>query len=72
LSRSASTSISIHTSLLTTIPPRSRTEFQRGISHDLAREYLTRHIVCGLNEAEYRGLDLFLEYARAAREAASV
>jgi predicted solute-binding protein len=45
---------------------------RRGISHDLAREYLTRHIVCGLDEAEYRGLDLFLEYARAAREAASV
>ena len=44
----------------------------RGIHPDLAREYLTRHIVCELGAAEYRGLDLFLEYARAAREAASV
>jgi predicted solute-binding protein len=44
----------------------------RDLSEDLAREYLTRHIVCELGAAEYRGLDLFLEYARAAREAASV
>jgi chorismate dehydratase len=45
---------------------------RRSIRLDLAREYLTRHIVCELGAAEYRGLDLFLEYARAAREAASV
>jgi chorismate dehydratase len=44
----------------------------RGLSEDLARQYLTRHIVCELGAAEYRGLELFLEYARAAREAASV
>ena len=44
----------------------------RGIRPELAREYLTRHIVCELGAAEYRGLDLFLEYARAAREATSV
>lgn len=45
---------------------------QRGLSPDLAREYLTRHIVCTIGPAEYEGLELFLEYARAAREAASV
>lgn len=44
----------------------------RGLSPKLAREYLTRHIVNELGAAEYRGLELFLEYARAAREAASV
>jgi chorismate dehydratase len=44
----------------------------RGLSEDLARQYLTQHIVCELGAAEYRGLELFLEYARAAREAASV
>jgi predicted solute-binding protein len=44
----------------------------RGIPEDLARQYLTRHIVCELGAAEYRGLELFLEYARAAREAAPV
>jgi len=44
----------------------------RGISEELARQYLTRHIVCELGGAEYRGLELFLEYARAAREAAPV
>lgn len=45
---------------------------QRGISPGLAREYLTRHIVCELGPAEYRGLELFLDYVRDAREAASV
>ena len=45
---------------------------RRSIPPDLAREYLTRHIVCDLGADEYRGLNLFLEYARAAREAASV
>jgi chorismate dehydratase len=44
----------------------------RGLSEELAREYLTRHIVCELGAAEYRGLEQFLEYARAPREAASV
>jgi chorismate dehydratase len=44
----------------------------RGLSPELAREYLTRHIVCELGAPEYRGLDLFLEYARAAREAVPV
>ena len=45
---------------------------QRGIRPELAREYLTRRIVCELGPAEYEGLKLFLEYARIAREAASV
>jgi predicted solute-binding protein len=44
----------------------------RGISPQLAREYLTRHIVCELGPQEYAGLTRFLTYARAAREAASV
>jgi predicted solute-binding protein len=44
----------------------------RGLSEDLARQYLTRHIVCELGVTEYRGLELFLEYARGARETASV
>lgn len=33
-----------------------------GISADLAREYLTRHIAFELGEREYRGLSLFLKY----------
>jgi len=45
---------------------------QRGIRPELARDYLTRHIICELGAAEYQGLELFLEYARTAREAASV
>jgi predicted solute-binding protein len=44
----------------------------RDLSPELARQYLARHIVCELGAAEYRGLELFLEYARAAREAAPV
>lgn len=44
----------------------------RGLSEELARQYLTRHIVYELDAAEYRGLELFLEYAGASREAASV
>jgi predicted solute-binding protein len=44
----------------------------RGLSHELARQYLTRHIVCELGSAEYRGLETFLKYARVAREAAQV
>ncbi len=44
---------------------------QRGIGRELAREYLTRRIVCGLGPADYRGLELFLEYARVEQEAAA-
>jgi predicted solute-binding protein len=36
---------------------------QRGFAPDLAREYLTRHIVHELGEPEYRGLRRFLELA---------
>lgn len=36
---------------------------KRQITEDLAREYLTRHIVFELGEEEYKGLDRFLEYA---------
>ncbi|HLN02985.1 MAG TPA: menaquinone biosynthesis protein [Bryobacteraceae bacterium] len=36
----------------------------RGIPPALAREYLTRHIVSELGPADYRGLELFLDYAR--------
>lgn len=36
---------------------------KRQITEDLAREYLTRHIVFELGEAEYQGLDRFLQYA---------
>jgi predicted solute-binding protein len=45
---------------------------QRGIGPDLAREYLTRHIICELGPAEHQGLELFLQYAQATQEAASV
>ena len=38
----------------------------RGIPRELARQYLTDHIVCELGPAEYQGLELFLEYARSA------
>jgi predicted solute-binding protein len=44
----------------------------RGLPAELAREYLTKHIVCELGAAEYRGLELFLEYARTMQEAARV
>jgi len=37
---------------------------QRGIIPELAKEYLTRHIVCELGPDEYRGLDRFLAFAR--------
>jgi len=36
----------------------------RGIPGELAREYLTRHIVNELGPAEYQGLQLYLRYAR--------
>ena len=42
---------------------------QRGISAELAREYLTRHIAFELGAAEYEGLELFLACARTARAA---
>jgi predicted solute-binding protein len=40
----------------------------RGFAEAVIREYLTRHIVHELGEREYRGMKLFLDYAR--REAA--
>ena len=36
----------------------------RGIPEDLARQYLTRHIVNELGPREYEGLQLYLRYAR--------
>jgi chorismate dehydratase len=44
----------------------------RGIPMALARDYLTRHIVCELGQPEYEGLERFLAYAKTAREAATV
>jgi chorismate dehydratase len=42
-----------------------RTEHvSRQITADLAHEYLTRNIVFQLGEAEYRGLDRFLQYSQ--------
>jgi chorismate dehydratase len=38
----------------------------RGIPEELAREYLTRHIVNELGPREYEGLELYLRYAREA------
>lgn len=38
----------------------------RGFSADVAREYLTRHIVNELGAREYEGLQLYLQYAREA------
>ena len=38
----------------------------RNIPPELAREYLTRHIVNELGQREYEGLDLYLRYAREA------
>jgi chorismate dehydratase len=38
----------------------------RGIPKELAREYLTRHIVNELGPREYEGLELYLRYAREA------
>jgi chorismate dehydratase len=43
---------------------------QRGLRPELARQYLTRHIVYELGAAEYEGLELFLTCARTARTAA--
>jgi chorismate dehydratase len=44
----------------------------RGIVPALAKDYLTRHIVCELGPDEYRGLDLFLDYARQEQIATAV
>lgn len=41
----------------------------RGFPEAVIREYLTRHIVHELGERDYRGMELFLSYAR--REAAA-
>jgi predicted solute-binding protein len=40
---------------------------KRQITPELAKEYLTRHIVFQLGELEYSGLDLFLRYAHELR-----
>jgi predicted solute-binding protein len=39
---------------------------RREFAPELVREYLTRHIVHELVERDYEGMELFLEYARAA------
>lgn len=44
----------------------------RRVSYELAREYLTKHIVCELGTREYQGLELFLNYARTVQEAVRV
>ena len=35
----------------------------RGITNELAREYLTRNVTFHLGPSERKGLDLFLQYA---------
>jgi len=45
---------------------------RRNIPLDLARVYLTRHIICAFGAAEYSGLELFLEYARREQIATAV
>ncbi len=35
----------------------------RGITPQLAREYLTRHIVFELNDRDHEGLNLYLKHA---------
>jgi predicted solute-binding protein len=45
---------------------------RRGFPEALVREYLTRHIVHELGEREYRGMELFLEYARRGMAAAAI
>lgn len=45
---------------------------QRGIHTDLARNYLTRHMVWELGPAHYRGLELFLNYAQTTQQATAV
>ena len=47
----------------------SHEHFARGVSAELAREYLTRYIVFELGEAEYRGMDRFLAEAAELPEA---
>ncbi|HLY19207.1 MAG TPA: MqnA/MqnD/SBP family protein, partial [Bryobacteraceae bacterium] len=41
----------------------------RGFTTEIARAYLTRHIICELGPAEYDGLALYLSYAKSAAEA---
>ena len=36
----------------------------RGFTPELVRHYLTRNLVCELGAEEYRGMELFLRYAR--------
>jgi predicted solute-binding protein len=45
---------------------------KRGFAPELAREYLTRHIVHELGEEDYRGMDRFLELARCGERGAVV
>jgi len=40
----------------------------RGVTEQLAREYLTRHIVFELNDRDHQGLNLFLKHAAALEE----
>ena len=42
---------------------------KRGFAPELAREYLTRHIVHELGPREYEGMKLFLQYARESERA---
>ena len=44
----------------------------RGLSPEIARAYLTRHIICELDAAECEGLALYLSYAKSAAEARAV
>jgi chorismate dehydratase len=44
----------------------------RGFSPEIARAYLTRHIICELGPAEYKGLALYLSYAKSATEVRAV
>ena len=41
----------------------------RGFSPELAREYLTRYIICELGAEEYKGLAAYLQFARASSPA---
>ncbi|MBI3282150.1 MAG: menaquinone biosynthesis protein [Acidobacteria bacterium] len=45
---------------------------ERGVPAELARQYLTRHIVFELGAREYQGLDLFLQYAAELDQAAQL
>lgn len=45
---------------------------RRGFAPELAREYLTKHIVHELGPQEYKGMELFLSYARSHRTASLI